>query len=268
MHTISLTMDVETDWGGRYPVTDEHCRGVEKGMERFLEILDIFEVRCTLFVSAMLAAHYGPLIRRWADLGHEIASHGYDHAKNYSDFGKEQLSSQAERSKKALEDCTGKAVFGFRTPQLRYHPLLPEVLAGCGYRYDSSVARTSLPGRYRNQNIPAGPYRLGQILEIPVARIPLTPLPFGLLWINLLGPTALKMLFTLAPPPPESVSVFYSHPFDLVPRSWNTEFSLLVNGFYTFKAARVPGSLYALIKFFSRGDFDFLTMAEISDNIA
>lgn len=265
MHTISLTMDVETDWGGRYPVIEERCRGIEKGMERFLEIVDGFEIRSTLFVSAMLTVRYGSLIRKWAELGHEIGSHGYLHAESYSGFGREQLFEQADKSKKALEDCTGKPVLGFRTPQLRFHPLLPEVLSGCGYRYDSSVARTSLPGRYRNRSVPSSPYRLGQILEIPVARIPLTPLPFGLLWSNLLGVTALKMLLTLSPPQPESVIVLYSHPFDLIPKSWNPEFSSLVNSFYTFRAARVPGTLSGLLKFFSRRDFDFQTMGQLSE---
>src|SRR5947207_10080000 len=51
--------------------------------DRLLEIFDRAGVRSTFFVLGWVAARWPALVRRIAVMGHEIASHGYNHQLLY-----------------------------------------------------------------------------------------------------------------------------------------------------------------------------------------
>ena len=51
----------------------------ERNMETVTGMLATVNTKATFFVSGMVAAARPDLVRRWADLGHEIASHGLAH---------------------------------------------------------------------------------------------------------------------------------------------------------------------------------------------
>ena len=55
------------------------CR-VERNVERILQLLDDGGVQATFFVLGWVAERYSAMIVRIADAGHEVASHGFDHA--------------------------------------------------------------------------------------------------------------------------------------------------------------------------------------------
>jgi polysaccharide deacetylase family protein (PEP-CTERM system associated) len=108
-------------------------------------VLDLFAqagVTGTFFTLGWVAERYPALMRRIADAGHEVASHGYDHARVFT-FTPEQFRADLRKSRAILEDASGQAVTGYRAPSFSIDPRTPwahPILAEEGYRYSSSVA--------------------------------------------------------------------------------------------------------------------------------
>ncbi|MGA1841309.1 MAG: XrtA system polysaccharide deacetylase [bacterium] len=144
----SLTIDIEdyfqvsnfsrvinfSDWD-RY-----ECR-VERNTFYILNILNEFKVKATFFVLGWIAERYPNLIKNIHKEGHEIASHGYSHKlltlQTFNEFRED-----VKKSKRILEDITGKDVIGYRAPSfsLSQKSLWAlEILKEEGFKYDSSI---------------------------------------------------------------------------------------------------------------------------------
>ncbi len=145
----ALSVDVE-DWfqvGAFETVIDRkdwdslECR-VERNTDAVMALFDEAGVKATFFTLGWVAERYPALIRRIADAGHEIASHGYGHERVFT-FTPEQFAADIERTRKLLEDASGQKVTGYRAPSFSIDQRTPwahEVLAEQGYAYSSSVA--------------------------------------------------------------------------------------------------------------------------------
>jgi polysaccharide deacetylase family protein (PEP-CTERM system associated) len=113
--------------------------------DNVLRVLDLFaeaDVRATFFTLGWVAQRNGALIRRIADAGHEIASHGWDHARVVS-LDRKSFSDDIAQARMALEDAGGVQVTGYRAPSFSIDQRTPwayEVLAEQDYAYSSSVA--------------------------------------------------------------------------------------------------------------------------------
>ncbi|MBD3728550.1 MAG: DUF3473 domain-containing protein [Sphingomonadales bacterium] len=115
---------------------------VVRNVELILEMFDEADVKATFFTLGWVARRNGALMRRIADAGHEIASHGYDHARVFT-LGREAFAADIERARKILEDATGQRISGYRAPSFSIDQRTPwayMVLAEQGYAYSSSVA--------------------------------------------------------------------------------------------------------------------------------
>ncbi|MBB4612544.1 XrtA system polysaccharide deacetylase [Novosphingobium taihuense] len=144
-----LSVDVE-DWfqvGAFETVIDRAdwdgltCR-VERNCEQILALFDHAGVKGTFFTLGWIAERYPAMMRRIAAAGHEIASHGWDHARVFT-LGREAFAADIERARKVLEDVTGERVTGYRAPSFSIDARTPwahEVLSEQGYVYSSSVA--------------------------------------------------------------------------------------------------------------------------------
>lgn len=144
-----LSVDVE-DWfqvGAFETVIDRAdwdgltCR-VERNCAQILALFEDAGVKGTFFTLGWIAERYPAMMRRIADAGHEIASHGWDHARVFT-LGREAFAADIERARKVLEDVTGQRVTGYRAPSFSIDARTPwahEVLAEQGYVYSSSVA--------------------------------------------------------------------------------------------------------------------------------
>lgn len=144
-----LSVDVE-DWfqvGAFETVIDRAdwdgltCR-VERNCARILALFEDAGVKGTFFTLGWIAQRYPAMMRRIADAGHEIASHGWDHARVFT-LGRDAFAADIERARKVLEDVTGQRVTGYRAPSFSIDARTPwahEVLAEQGYVYSSSVA--------------------------------------------------------------------------------------------------------------------------------
>src|SRR3954471_7457997 len=59
-------------------------RRVERNTDAVLELFEEAGVKATFFTLGWVAARHPALIRRIADAGHEIASHGWDHRRVFT----------------------------------------------------------------------------------------------------------------------------------------------------------------------------------------
>jgi polysaccharide deacetylase family protein (PEP-CTERM system associated) len=144
-----LSVDVE-DWfqvGAFEKVIDRRdwdglaCR-VEGNCDRILRMFADAGVKGTFFTLGWVAERYPQMMRRIAAEGHEIASHGWDHARVFTMDAK-SFAADIERARKVLEDTSGSKVSGYRAPSFSIDARTPwahEVLAEQGYTYSSSVA--------------------------------------------------------------------------------------------------------------------------------
>ncbi len=144
-----LSVDVE-DWfqvGAFENVIErDDWNGLVDRVERNVsEILDMFEeadVKATFFTLGWVAQRHPALMQRIVNSGHEIASHGFDHARVFN-FDRKSFGDDILKAKKAIEDASGVAVTGYRAPSFSIDQRTPWAymeLADQGYAYSSSVA--------------------------------------------------------------------------------------------------------------------------------
>jgi polysaccharide deacetylase family protein (PEP-CTERM system associated) len=115
---------------------------VERNAEAVLRLFDQAQVKATFFTLGWVAERFPALIRRIADEGHELASHGWDHQRVFT-FDAASFRADLLRARSAIEQAAGVAVTGYRAPSFSIDQRTPwahQVLADEGYRYSSSVA--------------------------------------------------------------------------------------------------------------------------------
>lgn len=159
---------------------------VERNTDQLLRIFTDAGVTATFFILGWVGTRFPELVRRIADAGHEIASHGYAHRLIF-DQSPQEFREDVRRAKALLEDATGSRVDGYRAPSFSVTERslwALDVLIDEGYRYDSSV----YPIRHDRYGIPSAPrhpYVItrdgGTILEVPGSTVQLggMNLPIG-----------------------------------------------------------------------------------------
>lgn len=174
-----LSVDVE-DWFHVGAFEDVIARGnweslsdrVERNVLEILDLFDEADVRATFFTLGWVAKRHPALMRRIADKGHEIASHGWDHARVHT-MDRKQFGEDIARARKVIEDASGTAVTGYRAPSFSIDQRTPWAyaeLADQGYTYSSSVAPIA-HDHYGWREAPRFAFRplpWSDLLEIPV----------------------------------------------------------------------------------------------------
>ncbi|WP_114520076.1 XrtA system polysaccharide deacetylase [Altererythrobacter sp. ZODW24] len=123
------------DWNG---LVDR----VERNVSQILDMFEEADVKATFFTLGWVAQRHPALMQRIANAGHEIASHGFDHARVFN-FDRKSFGEDLLKAKKAIEDASGVAVTGYRAPSFSIDQRTPWAymeLADQGYTYSSSVA--------------------------------------------------------------------------------------------------------------------------------
>ena len=242
---VAITIDVESDWGGRLSVDPGNCLGIEEGIPYLLSLLAALNVKATFFISGEVVRNNKDIICEISESGHEIASHSFKHNIDYGKLSKEELLDQINISKELIEDEIGIKPLGFRAPQFRINDYLFDVLSDLGFKYDSSMVRSIFPSRYSSLSIPSEPFFKNGILEIPISTMPYIRLPLGLLWINAMGFSMFKLLserIKFA-----DMIVFYLHPFDLIGSKSKKDFGFFVNRWYNYRSNKVKYTLESLL---------------------
>lgn len=225
--TNALTIDVEdyfqvsafapyiarADWDRR------ECR-VERNVDRILAMLDEHDIEATFFTLGWIAQRYPQLVRRIADEGHEVASHGYAHERA-SDLGREAFRADVERAKQVLEDLCGTEVAGYRAPSFSIGPgnlWALDSLARVGYRYSSSI----YPIRHDHYGMPDAPrfahQAAGGLVEIPITTLRLFNRNFpssGGGYFRLLPYALSRWMLRQVNAVDGEPAVFYFHPWEI-----------------------------------------------------
>ena len=148
------------------------CR-VERNVERILTLLADARASATFFTLGWVAERYPDLIRRIAEAGHEVASHGFAHERA-SEQSPQAFLADIRLAKAILENVAGAEVVGYRAPSFSIGPAnawAQDAIAEAGYRYSSSI----YPIRHDHYGVPdadrfAHEARPG-LMEIPIATI-------------------------------------------------------------------------------------------------
>ncbi len=144
-----LSVDVE-DWFQVGAFENVIARGewdsiktrVEDNVYRVIDLFAEADVSATFFTLGWVAKRHPNMIRRIADAGHELASHGYDHARVFT-FSRREFGEDIRKAREIIEDCAGVRVSGYRAPSFSIDQRTPWAfaeLAEQGYAYSSSVA--------------------------------------------------------------------------------------------------------------------------------
>ena len=179
----ALSVDVE-EWyhncwipeynlpAGRPPLREE----LDRLLPRLAEELATGRARATFFVLGELADRVASRLRELVAAGHEIACHGWHHARA-NDLTPAEFRRQIVDSKRRLEEITGREVRGFRAPEWSLRsPANPRLrlVAEAGFTYDSSLVVSPLAGSGTN---PDRPVRFDWGDGLSIAEVP--PLSWG-----------------------------------------------------------------------------------------
>jgi hypothetical protein len=216
----SLSLDLDDLWTYLRtrgdPSWEEYPSYLQVFVPRILDQLAHLGLHLTVFMVGIDATRPAniPLLRAFAERGHEIANHSFSHECWMQLHSRQRIVDELARTEAAVEAATGRRPIGFRGPGFSWSSDLLQVLAERGYRYDASTLPTFLgpvarmyflataprlspAERARRRGLfgpasaglqPAGAYRwrLGEgrtLLEIPTTTIPGVRLPFHMSYL-------------------------------------------------------------------------------------
>jgi peptidoglycan-N-acetylglucosamine deacetylase len=150
---------------------------VVRNTDRVLGLFERAGVRATFFTLGWVAERHPALIRRIADAGHELASHGWDHKRVFT-MDAAGFRADLARARVAIENASGQEVTGYRAPSFSIDARTPwahEVLVEEGYAYSSSIAPV-VHDHYGWREAPRFAFRPvanAQLIELPVTTVEL-----------------------------------------------------------------------------------------------
>lgn len=147
---------------------------VEANVERILAMFARHNIRATFFTLGWVAERLPCMVRRIVAEGHELASHGWEHARVDSQQPA-AFRRDITRTRVLLEDIGGVPVRGYRAASYSIGcqtPWAHDVLADAGYLYSSSVVPIS-HDHYGSPDAPRFAFATaaGRLTEIPVTTV-------------------------------------------------------------------------------------------------
>lgn len=202
----------------------DHPSRVEANTRRCLDLLAEASACGTFFVLGWVARRHPALIRRIAEAGHEVASHGMEHDRVEA-LGPQRLAGDVGDARRLLEDACGAAVVGYRAPSFSLRPGMNwayRALVEAGYRYSSSV----YPVRHDHYGDPNAPRRAYRPLadaalvefSLSTARLGGRNLPAsGGGYFRFLPYPVSRTLLRMAGSDRQQANIFYMHPWEIDP---------------------------------------------------
>ncbi len=148
---------------------------VAEGTQAILRLLRGANTQATFFILGWVAERQPELVRAIAADGHELATHGFAHAR-VCDLTPADFRTDVERSLESIRRaCPNAEVRGYRAPSFSIDEKTFwafDILAELGLSYDSSISPVSLHDRYGIPSASRYVSRLAAgLLEIPVSTI-------------------------------------------------------------------------------------------------
>ena len=198
------------------------CR-MPENVDKALARLEEYDAHATFFTLGWVAEQHPEVVRRISDAGHEVASHGMQHIRVWSQQP-EEFFEDASRSKKLLEDVSGREVRGYRAASWSIDSRTPwawQELARAGYAYSSSI----YPVTHDHYGAPEAPTSAyvdedSGVLEIPAStsrflgrRVPIS----GGGYFRLYPLSVSRWFIDREVGRSELPYIFYFHPWELDP---------------------------------------------------
>ena len=229
---------------------EEQIKVSAEGTLKILDCLKRNQVVATFFCTANFAIQSPNIISRIQAEGHEIASHGFYH----SDFKTEDLI----LSKKKLEEITGTEIYGYR--QARMMPVSEKAIYEAGYKYNSSLNPTFIPGRYMKLSVPRTSFMKEGVLQIPTSVTPFVRFP--LFWLSCHNlPAKLYRWLCKLTHHHDGYFVTYFHPWEFYPLNDHPEWNLpyIIRN---HSGEEMEKRLDAFIKYFKKENTKFVKFAD------
>jgi polysaccharide deacetylase family protein (PEP-CTERM system associated) len=149
---------------------------VTANTERLLAIFSESRVRATFFILGWVAERFPTLVRRIAEHGHEVGSHGFAHRLVYeqspADFRED-----VRRAKAVIESACGHEVLGYRAPSfsiVERSRWALDIVHEEGHIYDASIFpiyhdRYGIPRSRRNAHLLR--CTAGRLVEVPASTV-------------------------------------------------------------------------------------------------
>lgn len=267
----ALTIDVEdyfqvSAFSGHIPRSsweDLPCR-VERNVDRILALLDKNQIKATFFTLGWIAERYPFMVKRIAENGHELASHGYAHHR-VTELSREQFYEDVTRSKALLEDISGQPVKGYRAPSFSINGdnlWALENLEMAGYRYSSSI----YPVKHDHYGMPNAlcfaftPDNTQKLLELPVTTVSFFGRNFpagGGGYFRLWPYVASRWFLQRVNRVDHQPAIFYFHPWEIDPdQPRQTGISFKTRFRHYLNLGRMEKRLDLLARHFSWGRMD------------
>ena len=165
-------------------------------------------------------------------------------------------------SKQIVERVSGCSITGYRQP--RMFPVKDDDLLKAGFKYDSSLNPTCIPGRYMHLGASRTCFRRGNLIEVPASVTPWFRLP--LFWLSLHNlPQALYHRLAYRCLRKDGYFLTYFHPWDFYQLKahpeWNLPFIIL-----NHSGKAMADRLESLIRYFMQQRCSFSTISSFLDN--
>ena len=198
---------------------------VVRNTDRLLELFQEANLRATFFVLGWVAERHPALVKRIADAGHELASHGFAHRLVY-DQSPGEFREDLRRSRAAISDASGVPVHGYRAPSFSITSRslwALDIIREEGFVYDASV----FPIRHDRYGLPSSPRHFhtieaeaGTLWECPgsTIRVAGTNLPVaGGGYFRILPYAWTRWGISRLNQRERRAAVFYLHPWEIDP---------------------------------------------------
>lgn len=220
--TATLSLDLDDLWAYLRAHGDPGWEAAPSMLpavvDRLLPLLRELDLTVTVFVVGRDLARLEAraVVAAFADAGHEISSHSFEHRADLSARSGEEIATDLSDTSKVIAGLTGTPPRGFRCPSFGVSPTLLACLVRDGYHYDASLLPTSLgpllrllhrasmstDARQREQHagmfgsagnalLPLRPFRWQingrTLLELPISTFPLLRTPFHMSYLHVLA---------------------------------------------------------------------------------
>lgn len=242
-----------------------HNSRVVKNTERILHLLAEMDVRATFFILGWVADRYPALVKKIADGGHEIGTHGYWHRLVYEQ-DKAIFAQDLNESIAAIHRAVPNAeITGYRAPafSITEQSLWAlDILRDSGLSYDSSICPTGLHDRYGI----AGAQRFSHRHENGLWEFPMSTLSIGKQNIPVAGggyfrlyPLTLTRYAIRQLNQQQQPAVIYLHPWEFDPQQPRIPNAPLLSRFrHYINIGRTYKRLKRLLQ-----EFDFAPMVDV-----
>jgi len=273
----ALSVDVE-DWFqvGAFETSisrdswDSLPSRVERNCDAVLDLFDRAGVKATFFTLGWVAERYPAIARRIVEKGHEMASHGWDHARVFT-MTPATFRADLERARIAIEDASGVSPTGYRAPSFSIDARTPwahRVLADEGYAYSSSVApiRHDHYGWHEAPRFAHRPLADSKLIELPVTTVEIGGRRFaagGGGFFRLLPYRFSRWAIARANAADQRPAIFYFHPWEIDPGQPRVAHAPLKSRLRHYsRLSAMESKLLKLLRSFEWGRTDDVVAAE------